>query len=300
MEKLSRIGRWSLYCSATFAVSLLWGAAPAGAQGNAVASAAHATWRDYGGAPDGAQYSSLSQVNRANVSKLEVAWSFRTGDDKGYLFNPLVIDRTMYVLAHNNAIVALDAVSGKQLWQHDFHAKTSLITTRSLNYWSSADKKDQRLILSVDNELRELDARTGESITSFGASGLVDLREGLGRPAKSLTLVQSYNPGRVLGNLLILGSATNEEYESGPGDIRAYDILTGKLVWSFHTIPHPGEAGYDTWPKDAWKKVGGANVWSGMALDEKRGVIYVPTASPKYSTFTERTDPGKICSVIAC
>ena len=285
MEGLSRIVRLTLYGSAAFAVSLLGGTALAGAQGKALAPNAHATWRDYGGAPDGAQYSSLRQVNRSNVSKLQMAWTFRTGDARGYLFNPLVIDRTMYVLAHNNSIVALDAVSGEQLWQHDFHAKTSLITTRGLNYWSSVDKKDQRLILAVDNELRELDARTGEPIARFGSNGTVDLREGLGRPAKSLTLVQSYNPGRVFGNLLILGSATNEEYESGPGDVRAYDILAGKLVWTFHTIPHPGETGYDTWPKDAWKRVGGANAWSGMALDEKRGVIYVPTASPKYNFY---------------
>ena len=111
-------------------------------------------------------------------------------------------------------------------------------------------------------------------IRQFGTNGIVDLRAGLGRDPKSLTLVQSYNPGRIFEDLVILGSATNEEYNSGPGDIRAYDVRTGRLAWSFHTVPHAGEPGYDTWPKDAWKSIGGANDWSGVALDEKRGIVY--------------------------
>ncbi len=245
----------------------------------------HATWSDYGGSPDGAQYSSLQQVDRGNVSKLQRVWSFPTGDDHGYLFSPLVVGSTMYVLAHNSSIVALNAVTGAELWTHSFHAKTPLITTRGLNYWQSADGKDRRLILAVDNELQELDAATGKSVMSFGRDGKTDLREGLGRNANHLTLVQSANPGRVYKDLLILGSATNEEYASGPGDIRAYNVLTGALTWTFHTVPHPGEVGYDTWPKDAWKTVGGANAWSGMALDEKRGTVFVPTASPKYNFY---------------
>ena len=141
------------------------------------------------------------------------------------------------------------------------------------------------LLFSVDNFLQEIDARTGKSILQFGDNGPVDLRAGLGRDPNSLRLVQSSTPGRVFENLIILGSATNEEYESGPGDIRAYDVRTGRLVWTFHTVPHPGELGYDTWPKDAWKTVGGANAWSGLSLDEKRGIVYVPTASPKYNFY---------------
>ena len=245
----------------------------------------HSTWREYGGAPDGAQYSSLTQVNRSNVSKLQRAWTFSTGDTRGYSFNPLVIGNTMYVLAHNNSIVALDGATGKELWVTPLQAKTLLITNRGFNYWQSADGKDRRLILSVDNALREYDAATGKRIESFGTNGSVDLREGLGRKPESLTLVQSYNPGRIFGDLLILGSATNEEYDSGPGDIRAYNVLTGKLTWTFHVIPHPGEPGYETWPRDAWQHIGGANAWSGMALDEKRGMIFLPTASPKYNFY---------------
>lgn len=253
---------------------------------------AHSTWREYGGAPDGAQYSSLHQIDRSNVGKLQTAWTFSTGDSRGYAFNPLVIGRTMYVLAHDNSVVALDAATGKDLWTQPLHAKSLLITNRGFNYWESKDGRDRRLILAVDNALRELDAATGKPIENFGVDGRVDLREGLGRKPESLRLVQSYNPGRIFGDLLILGSATNEEYESGPGDIRAYNVLTGKLVWTFHTIPHPGEPGYETWPKDAWKTVGGANAWSGMALDEKRGLVFVPTASPKYN-FYGADRPGK-------
>jgi quinoprotein glucose dehydrogenase len=247
--------------------------------------AVHSTWREYGGAPDGAQYSSLRKIDRTNVGKLQRAWTFSTGDERAYAFNPLVIGRTMYVLAHDNSVVALDAATGKELWSHAFHAKSSLITNRGLNYWESGDRRDRRLILSVDNALQELNAETGQPIESFGTNGVVDLRDGLGRNPKSLTLVQSYNPGRIFGELLILGSATNEEYDSGPGDIRAYNVQSGKLTWTFHTIPHPGEPGYETWPKDAWKTVGGANAWSGMALDEKRGMVFVPTASPKYNFY---------------
>ena len=245
----------------------------------------HSTWSDYAGSSDGAQYSSLTQINRANVSRLQVAWSYPTGDGDKYLFNPVVVDRTMYVLAHNHSIVALDATTGKELWVHASNLKTTLITSRGINYWENADRSDRRLLFAADNFLQEIDARTGKSVLDFGQNGRVDLRAGLGRDPESLRLVQSSTPGRVFEDLLILGSATNEEYESGPGDIRAYNVRTGRLVWTFHTVPHPGELGYDTWPKDAWKTVGGANAWSGLSLDVRRGIVFVPTASPKYNFY---------------
>ena len=248
-------------------------------------SDAHSRWRAYGGAADGAQYSSLQQINRSNVAKLKKVWSYPTGDGLPYAFNPVVVDNVMYVMARTNSIVALDATTGKEIWVHPTGAKTTLITNRGIDYWESADRSERRLLFAVDNHLQAIDARTGKIISDFGDGGSTDLREGLGRDPKKLTLVQSVNPGRVFEDLLILGSATNEEYDSGPGDIRAYSVRTGKLIWSFHTIPHPGEPGYETWPKDAWKTVGGANAWSGMALDPKRGVVYVPTASPKYNFY---------------
>jgi quinoprotein glucose dehydrogenase len=245
----------------------------------------HTTWRDYGGAADSAQFSALKQITRANVNQLEIAWTYATGDDRKYAFNPLVADGLIYVLAKNNSIVALDAASGKEVWTHSPDAPTTIITSRGLNYWESKDRRDRRLLFCANHSLRAIDARTGTAIASFGVNGRVDLKEGLGRVAKEITLVQSTTPGRVFEDLLILGSATNQGYGSAPGDLRAFDVRTGKVAWTFHTIPHPGEFGYETWPADAWKTVGGANVWGEMSVDEKRGIVYAPTASAKYNFY---------------
>jgi quinoprotein glucose dehydrogenase len=245
----------------------------------------HATWRDYAGANDAAQYSSLRQINRSNVARLERVWSFPTGDNSRYSFNPLVAGRTMYVMARKNHIVAIDAATGKELWDYAPENDTRIITNRGLNYWESADGRERRLLFASNHRLRALDAQTGKIIASFGDGGSVDLKQGLDRDPTSLNLVQSTTPGRVFENLLILGSATNQGYGSAPGDIRAFDVRTGKLVWTFHTVPRPGEFGYETWPRDAWKTVGGANVWGEFSLDEKRGVVYAPTASAKYNFY---------------
>lgn len=254
-----------------------------GAQSRAAAQS-HTTWADYGGGEDSAQYSALRQINRTNVSQLQIAWTFPTGDNNRYFFNAIEAHGLTYVLAENDSIVALDARTGKKVWLHPtYHA--TIMTDRGINYWESKDGRDRRLLFAANHFLQEIDARTGKSILSFGTNGRVDLKEGLGRDPKTLSLVQSTTPGRVFENLLILGSATNQGYGSAPGDIRAFDVRTGNLVWTFHTIPHPGEFGYDTWPKDAWKRVGGANCWGGMSLDEKRGIVYVPTASAKYNFY---------------
>lgn len=242
----------------------------------------HATWSDYGGGADAAQYSSLSQINRENVNRLGIAWSYPIGDGNPYLFSPVVVDGVMYVMGRDNSIVALDAATGRQIWSHP--NSPGLVTTRGLNYWESRDRQDRRLLYANANYLVALDARTGQPIRAFGAAGRVDLREGLGRDPARLN-VQSMTPGRVFENLIILGSATNQEYDSAPGDLRAFDVRTGKPVWTFHTIPHEGEFGYDTWPKDAWKTVGGANAWAEMSVDIQRGILYVPTASPKYNFY---------------
>src|SRR5712692_1918625 len=245
----------------------------------------HSTWRDYGGASDSAQYSSLAQITRANVSKLQVAWTFPTGDNNKYFFNPAVADGVIYVLAKKNSIVALEAATGKEIWTHAPEPDTTVITSRGINYWESKNRSDRRLLFASNHFLRAIDARTGRPILSFGSAGRVDLKEGLDRDPKTIRLVQSTTPGRVFEDLLILGSATNQGYGSAPGDIRAFDVVTGKLVWTFHTIPRPGELGYDTWPKDAWKRVGGANVWGEFSVDEKRAIVYAPTASAKYNFY---------------
>lgn len=249
------------------------------------ASNGYATWRQYEAGPDSSQYSALDQVNKSNISQLRQVW-FYPAADNGVLFgfNPIVIDGIMYVLGDNNSIVALNAATGEQVWAHD-NGKPRSMTYRGISYWQSEDGSDRRLLFAMNNELHATDARTGNSIDTFGDHGSVDLRAGLGRDPGTIRQIQSGTPGRIFENLLILGSATGEEYGSPPGDLRAYDVRTGKLVWTFHTIPHPGEFGYDTWPKDAWKYIGGTNTWGGISIDEKRGIAYFPVGAPTYDFY---------------
>ena len=235
---------------------------------------------------DSAQYSALKQINRSNVARLKVAWTYPTGDHKQYFFNPIVVDGLMYVLAKNNSIVALDAATGKQIWIHATNPASQMITNRGINYWEIRGSRRPASILFA-RQFSAGDRRSHwrkRSDSSARTGAWTYARAWAAIPA-ALSLVQSTTPGRVFENLMILGSATNQEYESAPGDIRAYDMRTGALVWTFHTIPHPGEFGYETWPKDAWKTVGGANVWGELSVDEKRGIVYVPTGSPKYNFY---------------
>ena len=242
----------------------------------------HKKWMDYGGGSDSSHFVALDQINKSNVNTLEVAWNYPTGDSSSYLFNPIVVDNVMYVLARNSSLVALDAATGKEIWIHE---NLPGLATRGIAYWESKDRKDRRLIFTINNFLEEIDARTGKSILTFGSKGLVNLREGLGRDPQSVVRIQPNSPGRVFENLIMLGSATGEGYLSPPGDLRAYNVITGKMVWAFHTIPHPGELGYDTWPKDAWRYSGGTNTWGEITLDEKRGIAYFPTGSPTYDYY---------------
>lgn len=262
--------------------------------GSLAAQVSHTTWQQYMGGPDSSHYSALKQINRSNVTKLQVAWSYPTGDNVYYSFNPIIVGNVMYVMANNFSVVALDAATGKELWSHPTRTPdeplvngrgTWAVRYRGMNYWQSKDGSDRRLLIAVHNQLEEIDATTGKSILSFGHEGRVDLREGLGRDPQSITQIQSGSPGRVFENLIILGSVTGEDYMSPPGDIRAYDVRTGAMAWIFHTVPHPGEYGYDTWPKDAWRYIGGTNVWGGMTVDEKRGIVFLPTGSPTYDFY---------------
>jgi quinoprotein glucose dehydrogenase len=239
----------------------------------------YATWRDYGGSPDSMQYSALRQIDASNVGQLQrVWWHPAPGPSGRFSFGPLIVDDVMYVVGKDNAVVALEASTGTVRWSRPL---PDTPTNRGFNYWESADRSDRRLIFAVDSFLQEIDARTGEFIASFGTRGRVDLRAGLPRAGN----VQSGTPGKVFENLIILGSATGESYGSPPGDIRAFDVRTGALVWTFHTIPRPGEFGYDTWPKDAWTYAGGANTWGEISVDVPRGIVYVPTGSPTFDLY---------------
>ena len=241
----------------------------------------HRTWRDYGGGPDSSKFVALDQINKSNVSQLRVAWTYPTSDTLNYQFNPIVVDHVMYVLAKNNSLVALNATTGEEIW---IHANLRGIARRGVNYWESADRKDRRLLLQVNNSLQAIDAQTGKSILTFGDKGLVDLKMGLGRDGSNVR-AQSSTPGKIFENLIVLGSSVGEGYLSPPGHLRAFDVVTGKLAWTFHTIPQPGEFGYDTWPKDAYKYAGGANTWGEMSVDAQRGIAYFPTGSPTYDYY---------------
>lgn len=232
-------------------------------------------WPIYGGALENDHYSDLAQINRSNVKQLKVAWSFDTQEEGGLQTSPLEIEGVLYGLTPSQKVFAVDATTGKLFWKFDSGVKGTQ-PDRGLAYWT--DGKDKRILVGVMNYLYALDAATGAPIRSFGKNGRIDLREDLGRdPTKQSIYLTS--PGVVYKDLIIVGGREPETLPAPPGDIRAYDVRSGKLRWSFHTIPHPGEFGYETWPKEVWKSSGAANNWAGMSVDVKRGIVYVPTGS---------------------
>jgi quinoprotein glucose dehydrogenase len=235
-------------------------------------------WPDYAGSPEGNRYMDLMQITKANVDKLDVAWSYPYAETG---FNPIVAHGVIYTKARNKSIVAIDAATGKEIWIHD---GLTNMTERGMNYWESKDGKDRRIIFSLADYLQEIDANTGKSIRTFGNNGAVDLREGLRRDINFMR-IQSGTPGKVFENLIILGSATGEAYFSPPGDLRAFDVVTGKLVWQFHTVPHPGEPGYESWPKDAWKYIGGVNDWGELSVDSARGMAFFSVGSATFDFY---------------
>ena len=233
-------------------------------------------WAVWGGNKENNHYSALTQINRNNVKQLAVAWTFDSQEEGGLQTSPIVAEGVLYGITPTQKIFALDAATGKLFWKFDSGVKGTQ-PDRGLAYW--ADGKDKRILVGVMNFVYALDAVTGRPIASFGSQGRIDLRENLGREPATSQSVYMTSPGTVYKDLLIVGGRNPETSPSPPGDVRAFDVRTGKLRWSFHTIPHPGEAGYETWPKDAWKTAGAANNWAGMTLDAKRGILYVPTGS---------------------
>ncbi len=245
------------------------------------ASGQHKEWKDYGGGPDHSKFVNFKQITKANVKSLQVAFVYPTNDNVGYKFNPIIVDGIMYVLAKNNSLVAIDATNGKELW---IHANLRGIITRGVNFWRSKDKKQKRLIIFLNNTMQAIDANTGNSILDFGESGkgYTDMKQGLDRDPATFGRATSTSPGHIFEDLILVGSSPGENPFDGPGHLRAYSVITGKLAWVFHTIPHPGEYGYETWPKDAYKYVGGTNTWGEISVDEKRGIAYFPVGSPTY------------------
>jgi len=239
-------------------------------------------WPVYGGSAASTHYSTLTQINRSNVKNLQVAWTFDSGETGGLQTNPLIIDGVLYGITPSQKIIALNAATGKLLWKFDSGIRGTQ-PDRGLAYWS--DGQDKRLIVGVMHFVYALDPATGKPIPSFGENGRIDLREGLGREPAEKQFIALTSPPIVYKDLFIVGGRNPESLPAPPGDIRAFDVHSGKLRWAFHTIPHPGEFGYDTWPKDAWKTSGAANNWAGMSIDVARGILYVPTGSAAFDFY---------------
>lgn len=251
------------------------------------ALAADGNWAVYLGGKDSSHYSTLAQINAKNVSRLEPAWTYHSSQEPNGRFsqiqcNPLIIDGVLYGTSPELDVFALNAVTGRELWRYVPYGSKhgGLGVNRGLAFWSAGE--DRRILLVAGQYLQAINPGTGKAISSFGTEGRVDLKQDLGCDASKLYLLGT-TPGVIYQNLYIVGARVGEgPGPVAPGHVRAYDIRTGKMVWIFHTIPWPGEAGYETWPPDAWQHIGSANCWTGMALDEKRGIVYIPTGSAAY------------------
>jgi quinoprotein glucose dehydrogenase len=245
-------------------------------------------WAAYHGGFDNTKYSPLRQINTGNVARLKLAWKYDTGDKfdgSEMQCNPLIVHRTMYATTPKLRLVAIDAATGKLKWTFDpdkAKPQTGMRRTRGLNYWESGN--DRRIYFASRENLYSIDAGTGLPVATFGTAGRVNLRDGLGRDASNLAITVT-TPGVIFNDMLIIGSMVSEGLPAAPGHIRAYDVRTGKQLWIFHTIPQPGEKGHETWPKDAYQYIGGANSWAGLTLDAKRGLIFVPTGSAAFDFY---------------
>lgn len=256
-----------------------------------------ADWPVYGGNNAGNRYSSLTQVNKDNVKDLQPAWTYDTGENNkpgergmDIQCQPIVIDGIMYGTTPRLKVFAVDAATGKELWKFDpFEGKRPRFhPMRGVVYWSEGN--DRRILFTAGASLFALNAETGKLVDGFGKNGEVDFHDGLGDTAiygydPYQFNIRNTTPGVIFKNLLITGSSVSEGGDALPGHIRAFDVRTGKVAWVFRTIPLPGEYGYETWAKDSYKKLGGANCWAGMVIDEKRGMVFLGTGSPSVDFY---------------
>ena len=246
------------------------------------------SWSVYKADASSSSYSALTQVNKQNVHELQVAFQFNPDDARGSRpgnneCNPIIIDSILYATSARHRLYAIHASTGEKIWSYDpFNGGEGGGINRGVTYWE--DGADKRILYTAGDNLFAQDALTGELIPSFGNGGKVSMNVGLRGDSSSISVIPT-SPGIVFEDLLIIGAEVSELFGAEPGYMRAYNIRTGKLVWTFHTIPHPGEPGYETWPKDAWKYVGGANDWAGMSMDPKRGMVFLALGSPSYDFY---------------
>lgn len=255
-------------------------------------------WQVYGGNKEANHYSSLNQIDTNNVTQLEVAWTYHTGDADSMTqiqVNPIIIDSTLYAVSPKLKLFALDAAAGKEKWVFDPMNDSTVKKERNFGMnvcrgvtFYSDNKDSQRIFYSANSQLYCIDAKTGIPVKSFGQNGKIDLHNDLGRDISKLYVAMT-SPGIIYKDMIIVGCRVSEEADAAPGFIRAYDVHSGKLRWIFHTIPQPGEFGYDSWDdKDAWKHIGGVNAWSGFSLDEKNGILFAPLGSASYDFYGGR------------
>jgi quinoprotein glucose dehydrogenase len=240
------------------------------------------TWTEYLGGPDRNHYSTLAQIDTNNVQQLKVAWTYSAPDSGQMQMNPIMVNGAVYGVTAGLKAFALDAETGDQLWLYNDSTSSNSVS-RGVAYWEDGD--DKRIFYAVGANLLALNAHNGKLVSTFGNNGKVDLHTGLPESAKN-KFITSNTPGTVYKDLIIMPVRVAEDVGAAPGDIRAFNVRTGKLEWTFHTIPYPGEMGYETWSEKAYKNtnVGGVNNWAGMALDEKAGTIFIPlgSASPDF------------------
>lgn len=238
-------------------------------------------WDSYLGGSDRNHFSTLDQITKDNVAQLKIAWTYSMPDSGQMQSNPIISNGVLYGISSGLQVFALNAATGKQIWKFGDPLKNWASTSRGVSLWKG--ENENRILFTAGPNLWALDAKTGQAISSFGTGGKVDLHEGLPKIAQDKFII-SNTPGTIYKNLIIMPVRLSEGADAAPGDLRAFDVITGKIAWTFHTIPYPGEYGYSTWPKDAYKNeyVGAANNWAGMAVDEKRGILFVPTGSAGY------------------
>nr|MBA4168285.1 PQQ-binding-like beta-propeller repeat protein [Chitinophagaceae bacterium] len=242
-------------------------------------------WREYLGGPERNHYSTLTQIDSSNVSQLKVAWEYHTGDSGQIQCNPIIVNGILYGMTATTRPFAVEAATGKELWKGKSEGADKFSSSRGLSYWENG--ADKRILYTSGPWLYAINAKDGAPVLSFGDSGRASLKAGLGNTAGD-KMVISNTPGTVYEDLIVMPLRVSEGTDASLGHIQAFNIRTGKLAWVFHTIPHPGEEGYETWPKETYKntsEVGAANNWSGMSVDRKRGILYVPTGSAAYDFY---------------
>lgn len=263
---------------------LLWTASVAGARVAHGAALPDTDWREYLGDSGRTHYSSLAQIDRSNVAKLERAWEYRTGEPGEVQCNPLVVRGVLYGVTAAGNVFALDAATGREHWKFepdrsgDAGRPNTLRIVRGLTYWEQDNER--RLLVTAGAWLLALDPASGRLVETFGDGGRVSLKTGLG-PGAANKFVISTTPGALYRDLIIMPLRLSESADAALGFVQAFEVRTGKLAWVFRTIPGPGEFGHDTWPAEAHRnlEVGGANCWAGMAVDGTRGLVFVPTGS---------------------